>query len=157
MAVTVKIDLGYEFAVKAKYDDVFAVMADVPTSASHFPRVDQLTDMGDGVYKWEMQKVGIRDIGIQTVYASKYETDKTKGTVAWTPVQGVGNALMSGHCKVTGDKESTRIALNIEGDVNVPFPALMKIVVQPLVEIEFDRLVGKYIANLIEEFGGEVV
>ncbi len=71
MAVTVNIDLGYEFDVKAKASDVFDVLADVPTSVSHFPKVDKLTDMGDGVYKWEMEKVGTAQVNIQTVYASK--------------------------------------------------------------------------------------
>ncbi|HSH90524.1 MAG TPA: hypothetical protein VK996_11115, partial [Ramlibacter sp.] len=72
MAVTVNIDLGYEFDVKAKASEVFEVLSDVPTSVSHFPKVDKLTDMGDGVYKWEMEKVGTAQVNIQTVYASKY-------------------------------------------------------------------------------------
>lgn len=156
MAVTVNIDLGYEFEVKAKYDDVFAVLSDVPTSVSHFPKVDKLTDMGDGVYKWEMARVGTKEIGIQTIYASKYRSDKAKGTVTWTPVAGVGNALVGGHWKVKDKKKSTHIELKTAGELTVPFPALMKIVVQPLVESEFEKLVEKYIANLIKTFGGEV-
>jgi carbon monoxide dehydrogenase subunit G len=156
MALTVNIDLGYEFAVKAKYDDVFAVLSDVPTSVSHFPKVDQLTDMGDGIYKWEMERVGTKEVGIQTVYASKYKSDKAKGTVTWTPVKGVGNALVGGHWKVRDDKKSTHIELKIEGEITLPFPGLMKVVVQPVVEGEFEKLVDKYIANLIKRFGGEV-
>lgn len=156
MAVTVHIDLGYEFAVKAKYDDVFAVLSEVPTSVSHFPKVDKLTDMGDGVYKWEMERVGTREIGIQTVYASKYKSDKAKGTVTWTPVKGVGNALVGGHWKIRDDQKSTHIELKIAGEINLPFPGLMKVVVQPVVEGEFEKLVDKYIANLIKRFGGEV-
>ena len=49
MTVNVTIDLGYEFDVKASAKDVFAVLSDVPTSASHFPKVHQLVDLGDGV------------------------------------------------------------------------------------------------------------
>ena len=97
MSITVKIDLGYEFEVKAKAADVFAVLSDVPVSVSHFPKVEQLTDMGGGVYKWEMEKVGTTQVNIQTVYASKYVSDAAKGTVKWTPVKGVGNALVGGH------------------------------------------------------------
>ena len=156
MPVTVKIDLGYEFEVKAKYDDVFAVLSDVPKSVSHFPKVDQLTDMGDSVYKWEMEKVGTKEIGIQTVYASKYKSDKAKGTVTWTPVPGVGNALVGGHWKIKDNKKSTSIELKTAGEVTVPLPALMKMIVQPVVEGEFEKLVDKYIANLIKKFGGEV-
>jgi len=32
MAVTVTLDLGYEFAVKANYQTVFALLSDVPQS-----------------------------------------------------------------------------------------------------------------------------
>ena len=156
MAVTVKIDLGYEFEVKAKYDDVFAVLSDVPKSVSHFPKVDKLTDLGDGVYQWEMQKVGTKEVGIQTVYASKYKSDKAKGTVTWTPVKGIGNALVGGHWKIKDNKTSTHIELKTVGEINLPLPGLMKVVVQPVVEGEFEKLVDKHIANLIETFGGEV-
>lgn len=156
MAVTVNIDLGYEFEVNAKAADVFAVLSDVPTSVSHFPKVDKLTDMGDGVYKWEMEKVGTAQVNIQTIYASKYKSDKARGTVVWTPVKGVGNALVGGHWKIRDNKKSTAIELKIEGEIELPLPGLMKMVVAPVVEGEFEKLVDKYIANLIKAFGGEV-
>ena len=157
MAVNVNIELGYEFEVKAKADEVFAVLADVPTSVSHFPKVEKLTDMGDGVYKWEMQKVGTAQVNIQTVYASKYVSDKAKGTVKWTPVKGVGNAQVGGSWKITDNKgKSTKVVLKIEGVVDVPLPGLMKMVVEPVVAGEFEKLVEKYIDNLIKKFGGEV-
>ena len=38
----------------------------------------------------------------------------------------------------------------------VPVPALMKVVIEPVVKAEFERLVEKYVANLVEVFGGEV-
>ena len=157
MAISVDIDLGYEFAVKAKAADVFAVLSDVPTSVSHFPKVDKLSDLGDGVYKWEMEKVGTAQVNIQTVYASKYVSDKAKGTVKWTPVKDIGNAQVGGSWKVTDNKgKSTAIELKIKGTVEVPLPGLMKMVVGPVVEGEFEKLVDKYIANLIKKFGGEV-
>ncbi len=156
MAVTVHIDLGYEFEVKAKAADVFDVLSDVPTSVSHFPKVDKLTDMGDGVYKWEMEKVGTAQVNIQTVYASKYTSSKAKGSVVWVPVPGVGNALVGGSWKIADNKKSTGLELKIEGDITLPLPGLMKMVVGPVVEGEFEKLVEKYIANLVKRFGGEV-
>lgn len=155
MTVTVNIDLGYEFDVKAKASEVFEVLSDVPTSVSHFPKVEKLTDMGDGVYKWEMEKVGTAQVNIQTVYASKYVSNKTKGTVVWTPVEGVGNALVGGSWQIKDNKKSTGITLSIKGDITLPLPGLMKMVVAPVVESEFEKLVDKYIANLVKRFGGE--
>lgn len=156
MAVNVKIDLGYEFEVRARAAEVFEVLADVPTSVSHFPKVHKLTDLGDGVYQWEMEKVGTAQVNIQTVYASKYTSDKAKGSVVWTPVEGIGNALVGGHWAIKDKKTSTAITLKIDGEINVPLPGLMKMVVAPVVEGEFEKLVEKYIANLIKRFGGEV-
>jgi len=155
MTIQVKIDLGYEFEVKASADEVFAVLSDVPASVSHFPKVDKLTDLGQGVYRWEMEKVGTAQVNIQTVYASKYVANKAKGTVVWTPVEGEGNALVGGSWKISSKKGSTAVELKIDGVVSVPLPGLMKMVVAPVVESEFEKLVEKYIDNLIARFGGE--
>ena len=156
MSITVKIDLGYEFTVKAKAAEVFELLSDVPASVAHFPKVEKLTDMGGGVYLWEMEKVGTAQVNIQTIYASKYVSDKAKGTVKWTPVKGVGNALVGGGWTIVDNKKSTGIALAIQGEIDVPLPGLMKMVVAPIVEGEFEKLVEKYIDNLIKRFGGEV-
>ena len=156
MTVNVTIDLGYELDVKAPAKDVFAVLSDVPTSASHFPKVHQLVDLGDGMYRWEMEKVGTAQVNIQTIYACKYVSNKAKGTVVWTPVKGDGNALVSGNWKITDNKKSTNIVLKIDAEVIVPLPGLMKMIVAPVVESEFEKLVDKYIANLTKKFGGEV-
>ena len=156
MSITVKIDLGYEFDVKAKAAEVFEVLSDVPESVSHFPKVEKLTDLGGGVYQWEMEKVGAAQVNIQTVYASKYVSDAARGTVKWTPVKGIGNAQVGGNWKIVDNKKSTGLTLAIQGEIEVPLPGLMKMVVAPVVEGEFEKLVEKYIANLIKRFGGEV-
>ena len=155
MGASVHIDIAYEFAVKAPYKEVFDLLSDVPASVRHFPKVDQLVDLGGGVYRWEMAKVGTPQIGLQTVYASRYVSDRRKGSVVWTPVEGVGNAQVSGSWKITDRKGSTGLVLQIQGQVDTPFPGLMKPVVGPVVTGEFERLTERYIDNLIAHFGGE--
>jgi carbon monoxide dehydrogenase subunit G len=154
MAITVPFDLKYEFTVKARPAEVFAVLSDVPASASHFPKVAKLVDLGGGAYRWEMEKVGTDKINIQTVYASKYVSDKRKGTVVWTPVKGEGNALISGNWTITDKKKSTQLALEISGELNVPLPGLMKMIVAPVILGENERLIERYVANLTKHFGG---
>lgn len=155
MAVTVNVELGYEFDVKASAKEVFDVLSDVPTSASFYPKVDNLVDLGDGAYRWEMEKIGIASVNMQTIYASKYVANKVKGTVVWTPVKGEGNALVSGSWKITDNKKSTNLVLTIEGAVTLPLPGLMKMVVGPVVEAEFEKMTEQYIDNLTKRFGGE--
>ncbi len=156
MAIIVNIDLGYEFAVKADFACVFDTLSDVPTSASFFPKVDRLVDLGDGVYRWEMAKIGIAQINLQTIYASKYTSSKAKGTVVWTPVAGEGNAQVSGSWKISEKKNATHLVLKLQGELTLPLPGLMKKMIAPLVEAEFEKLVEQYIDNLTRQFGGEV-
>ena len=155
MTIHVDIDLGYEFDVKSPASEVFAVLADVPTSASHFPKVDKLVDLGGGSYRWEMEKIGVAQIKLQTIYACKYVSNKTKGSVVWTSIQGEGNALVSGSWKIGHNKKSTKLVLKINGDLSIPLPGLMKMVVSPVVKAEFEKLVEQYIDNLTKRFGGE--
>ncbi len=155
MAFTVTIDLGYEFAVKADYATVFDVLSDVPKSASFFPKVDKLVDLGQNTYRWEMAKIGLAQVNLQTIYASNYVSNKAKGSVIWTPVEGEGNALVSGSWKIVEKKKTTHLTLNITGDLTLPLPGLMKMVVGPVVEGEFEKMVEQYIDNLTAHFGGE--
>jgi hypothetical protein len=67
----------------------------------------------------------------------------------------VGNALVGGQWKIKDNKKSTGVELKIDGEITLPLPGLMKMVVAPVVESEFEKLVDKYIANLIKRFGGE--
>lgn len=156
MAIIVNIDLGYEFAVRADPASVFDTLSDVPKSASFFPKVDQLVDLGDGIYRWEMEKIGIAQISLQTIYASKYTSNRAKGSVIWTPVQVEGNALVSGSWKITDKKRSTHLELHIQGELTLPLPGLMKKMIAPVVEAEFEKMVEQYIDNLTQHFGGEV-
>ncbi len=156
MSITVPFDLSYEFEVKAGIDEVFGVLADVPTSASHFPKVEKLVDLGDNTFRWELQKVGTEQVHIQMVYTSKYAADAKKRTVTWTPVKGGGNGSVAGGWTLSAKKGSTHILLDIKGEIVLPLPSLMKLLVVPVVNSENEKLIDGYIANLIQRFGGEV-
>ena len=155
MAITVPFDLAYEFEVNAPYAEVFSVLADVPTSASHFPKLDRLVDLGDGAYRWEMEKLGTDSIHLQTAYASRYVANKRKGSVVWTPLAGQGNAQVGGSWAISNKKTYTLLVLRIAGELQLPLPGLMKALVTPVVTSEYEKLVEQYIANLIKRFGGE--
>lgn len=155
MAIKVSIDLGYEFAVKANFATVFDTLSNVPESASFFPKVDRLVDLGNNTYRWEMAKIGLAQVNLQTIYASQYTSNKAKASVLWAPVESEGNALVSGSWKITDKKKATHLVLKLQGELTLPLPGLMKMVVAPVVEAEFEKLVEQYIDNLTAHFGGE--
>jgi hypothetical protein len=62
---------------------------------------------------------------------------------------------VSGNWKISDKKKSTLIVLQINGELTLPLPGLMKMVVAPVVESEFEKMIEQYIANLTKRFGGE--
>ena len=83
-------------------------------------------------------------------------SNRGKGTITWTPIKGEGNALVSGDWLVVDNKTSTHLELHVKGTLSLPLPELMKMVVAPVANAEFERLTEQYIDNLIKRFGGEV-
>jgi carbon monoxide dehydrogenase subunit G len=150
------LELGYAFAVRAGFDEVFALLADVPASAAHFPGLEQLVPIGRNAYRWEMVPVGPPQWRLQVVYGARYSSQRSKGLVAWVPVEGVGNARVSGRWLVARRRGCTALELHLHGRLDTPVAALAQRLLEPVVRAAFEALVEQYIDRLIERFGGEV-
>lgn len=149
MAFTVDVEIDKTVEAPASPEHVFAVLSNVPFSVSHFPKVEDLVDEGDGVYRWEMQKIGLNQYYIQTVYACKYVSDPEKLTVKWTPVKGVGNATVSGKWTIKPAGEGkTKLTLSTKAALDLPFPSLAKLLLGGFVRSEFEGMVETYLSNL---------
>ncbi len=148
MTVKVNVEVDREFTVSADKKTVFELLANVPKSVSHFPKVKGLTDQGDNTFLWEMEKEGIGEHAIQTVYACKYTPDTSIGTVTWKPVKGVGNSLVSGSWEITESKKGTNIKFFTNAIMTLPLPWLLKIAISPVVNHTFNSMVDEYIDNL---------
>lgn len=153
MAITVSIELNRELEISGSYDEVFDLLADVPRSAAHFPKVNKLTDLGDNTYRWEMEKVGVDKHAIQSVYASKYFSDKDAGKITWEPVKGEGNGLVRGSwtLKAKGDNATTA-KFQTSAELTLPLPGLLKLAISPVIKHEFNGLVDTYMNNLKKAF-----
>ncbi|WP_372964529.1 SRPBCC family protein [Marinobacter sp.] len=153
MAITVSIELNREFDIQASYDDVFDLLADVPRSASHFPKVDKLIDLGGNAYRWEMEKVGVDKHAIQSVYACTYDPDKETGKITWEPVKGEGNGVVSGSWVLSSkDENTTTVRFQTSAALTVPLPSLLKLAISPVIKHEFNSMVDTYMNNLKNAF-----
>lgn len=153
MAFSVVISIQKEFDSPCTPQKVFGLLADVPRSASHFPKVDQLVDLGDNAFRWEMEKIGIGSYTLQqTIYACRYTADPVTMNVAWTPVPGVGNAVVQGEWTITPKEGGTTLSLKTKGDMTVDFPSFLEFIISPLVVMEFTGMIEHYLANLQQSF-----
>jgi len=153
VAITVSIELNRELDLPAGYDEVFELLADVPASASHFPKVHNMVDLGDNTYRWEMEKVGVDKHAIQSIYACKYYADKDNGKITWEPVKGEGNGVVKGSWTLKAkDDNITAVKFQTSAELTVPLPSLLKLAISPVIKHEFNSLVDTYMSNLKKAF-----
>ena len=154
MALKVDIDISRKFTLASDIDSVFDFLSNVPESASHFPKVAALTEIATDTYKWEMEKVNLGTHSAQTAYACLYTSNKAEGTVAWTPIKGEGNAIVSGSWTLTQglDDGHTDVAFSTKAQLTLPLPGLLKLAIGPVVKIEFSGMIDTYIKNIEGHF-----
>lgn len=150
---TVTLRITRDFEVAAAPADAHALLADVPRSASHFPDVLALVPLGDNAFRWEMKRVGVGEVALQTVYASRYRSDAGRLTTWWEPLPGVGNAEVAGHWQLAPSPRGTRVHLALDTRFTLPLPHLLHHLGEQLVGHELNRQVDIYIANLRRTLG----
>jgi carbon monoxide dehydrogenase subunit G len=155
MSFTVTIDVSKQFETPASPGKVFELLADVPRSASHFPDVEKLELLGGNTFRWIMEKIAIGDHTLQqTIYASVYRSDSSFMSVDWTPVEGEGNARVSGGWRLEPAGTGTKVRLHTKGTLEVDFPGFLQFLLSPLIEIAFTQKIDRYISNLQTAFRG---
>ena len=152
VAFTVSIELNREIELAAPFDDVFALMSDVPRLVRYFPKVEKLEDLGDNTWQWEMEKIGVDKYSIRTVYACRYEMNRDAGKVTWVPVEGLGNGRVGGSWTLVDNGQTTRARYQTSAELTLPMPSLLKMAVSPVVKHEFNGLVDTYLNNLKKAF-----
>lgn len=153
MSFTVIINIEREFETSALPDSVFGLLADVPRSASHFPKVDRFIDLGDNTFRWEMEKIGTGSYTLQqTIYACCYSSDAASRKIAWTPVFGIGNAKVEGEWMISPKGKGTVVILKTRGELSIDFPSFLQFIISPLVVTEFTSMIELYLTNLQNTF-----
>jgi hypothetical protein len=151
MKIPVKVEM--KFKVPAGLEAAFELLADVPRSISHFPKLKKLVPQGDEVYRWEMEPMGAMGISHQVIYACRYESDSRQSTVIWVPVPKVGNGLIEGRWQLRADGSGTHIDFETYGQLDVPVPALLRPMAQPYVQGMFRGEVEIYLKNIGRTLG----
>ena len=146
MKITIEIER--HFFTTAPFERIFNLLTDVPASATYFPNVEKIYALDNGVFQWELEKVGPAPYTTQPVYACSYTFDREQGVIRWEPVKGVGNVALSGFWEIKPSSQSTEVRLGMLADLQAPVPSLMKFVAEPLIVREFESYIDKYVENL---------
>ena len=152
MSLEVPVSVRRALALRLAPEAAFALLADVPAWAALFPHVDRVeafAPAGPDAFLWTMAPLGPPGAAVRTVYACRYQSDAAALAVAWTPVEGVGNARFEGAIALApGPDGGTVGELRLAATLSVPAPAFARPLVVAAVTFEFGRMVDTFAARL---------
>jgi carbon monoxide dehydrogenase subunit G len=132
---------------------VLALLSDVPDSTAHFPTLLSLVPERGG-YTWTLAPVRVKGVSVQLVYGCRYTTDAAAGTVTWAPVEGIGNAAVTGGWAVTASGTGSLLTLRNHVILDISLPRLLRPLAQPTLEQNNTTLIEGYLKNLAVTLDG---
>ena len=99
-------------------------------------------ELGDGVWRCEMDNIVASGIAHKMKYTSKYSNDG-KFRINWEPAPGEGNAKVSGGWTIKDEgSNGCSITLKSGGEFEMPMPKLMKNIAEGIVKSELEAQVA---------------
>jgi len=161
MAFNVQINVDKILVFNAPADVVFKQLANVPETADLFPKLASIEQVEDKTYQWKIKEIGQGGYSFSAIYTNLYKMDKTNGVIAWASVESSvagtskENTMIDGSWEITGNNGESSVRFQSKIVVQLPFSKMVKMVVKPFVQLEFDRLVERYLENIQNHFISE--
>jgi len=161
VAFNVQIDVDKTLIFKAPADVVFAQLANVPDTAGLFPKLASIEQLEEKTYQWKIKEIGQGGYSFSAIYSNLYKMDETGGVISWVSVESDATKASKENTTIDGSwviKESdgvSSVRFQSKIVVQLPFSKMVKMIVKPFVQLEFDRLVERYLDNIQNHFVSE--
>ena len=155
--VEVAVHHIYTLAVAWDVDRAFELVADVPLSAGHFPGLQQLDDLGEGVYRWNMRSFEVSKVNYQVQYTARYVSDPGPRTVVWNTVGADSNTRADGSWLVTADGEGAQLRFENRLVIRLAIPRLLARPAEKVVLTIMERQHETYLTRIAERMGGRLL
>ncbi len=137
-------------------DRAYALVADVPRSASHFPTLQGIDDLGQGVFRWRLGAIKVPGFSFDAGYTAQYLFDEAAGTVTWASVPGAGNVQEEGSWHVTTAGSRTHLVFHSTLTVQLSVPRLVEKVVLRAAPSVTKKLMLGYLDRISKTMNGRI-
>lgn len=147
-----KIDLVRNAHIEGDATELFEMLSDLPKTMSHFPKLRAFSDLGDGMWLWDIEPIHVAGMTYELQVVTRFTVDADKRVVTLTPVTSRGNAEIGGHFCSVQDGEHALLKLDIAGTIEVDVPMLLRAPAKPFIRAYFARLVDRFIERIQAEY-----
>ncbi len=156
MPLTIAMTISRSLHTKAAGKQAFGLLADIPLTASLFPRIATISDLGCNTWRFETERIGIGNVTVLQLHVvSRYRFDQQKGIISWVPADSSESFRLEGRWKISEERKGSRIVLNASGSRDLNLPAFMKNLLTSLIRMEAEFLVSSFLDNLKTKLEGE--
>ncbi len=150
-----KIKLKRNAKFSASPDAIRSQLNDITGLLKLFPKLDSLSELKPGAFKWTLKPIGAAGIEHVVVYGADYSVDLQSMKVSWSSVKGVGNATLDGWIHFQEAGGTIDLAVHIEGQLrDMSIPLALRLVTPTYINKTFEALVDKFLERLREKVGG---
>jgi len=155
----VEVEVSFCYTLQVGWDvrRAFALVADVPLSAGHFPGLQRLDDLGDGIYRWNMQPLEFGKFAHQVRYSARYVADAEADTVVWDTVGADGNTRADGSWRIKPLDGGAELTFQNRLAVQLPIPRLMARPARKVVPGIMDKQTRTYLTAIAQKMDGTLV
>ncbi len=133
----------------------YALVADVPLSASHYPGLTRLDDLGDATYRWHLSRYEVAGHSLDVGYTARYICDPGARHVTWrSELSDRDNVAASGFWRVAPLADGARLDFETALHARVPVPRLVGRLARRTVDAVFQRQIETYLDAIAQRMGG---
>ena len=133
--------LDRTFVINAPYEDVLAFFSNPDAFKEAYVGLEVCEDMGDGVWRWQLEEKTEKGITFQPNYQVKY-TVISENEREWEPVEG--NIRSTGRAVFKDLSGKTEIEYHEKMETDLPIPRLAAKI--------FGKIVGREVAAGVNDF-----
>jgi len=145
MKLTIQFEKSVIFS--QDIDTCFRLLSDIPFTATCFPKVEELIDLGNNTYQWDLEPQGPPPYSVQTIYACRYRYN-TPDKISWEPIPEIGNAFFGGSWTLSPLHNRCKAQFILNGEMDFPIPEFAEIMAKPLIRSLFNTLLNDFLDAL---------
>ena len=130
--------------VNAPKEKAFALIKDVQRTGMFFPGIDEIKKIADDRFEWFIAERKTAGITFRGHYITQYEF-KEPDEVRFHTVEG--NMKTSGVWRLTGPDGAVRVSLEVNNEIEVPVPRLVRKVAEAFANREVTGGIEKQLNN----------
>lgn len=154
MATIIPVKIDRYFDVAASPEEMFELITNVRRSASHFPDIQELVQLDDQTWRWEMQPVSYAGVAMQPKYVLRYSWDADRLHMRWDPVpQDDHFVVVEGHWQLQPRGTGTNAYFLLDMQFDLPVPQMIAGMAKQLLTAELGKGVDQYVAAMTRTLG----